>query len=369
MFISKEITTGQAAVLAQFFRSVPSEFYVEHGMLCCEQEQKSKRARLLSALSRNLGIGDGPKLDDDVETAITSTALPDMPVALWRVARLADRKIGNQQSPIIRDARGVMASEDIRISKDGIWVFGALVTTWGPGKNYLEKFEVDSVAAAMVARNELFAVQVFNMIERGVMAKADLSTDSPAIMVNPHFIEWLRQWVPGGYSMLKAALTLPHASNRVAVVQEIVDAAPGHAFNDTEDFAPADTLNHVSTLVAATNYAPFTLDDEGWLDFTKGDANEDVAEMATCDCGNCDPTVVTTHGYRGQVTVVSELGAFSTMPKTPAELTKSIDRLAVFLSENRQTAYDVVAEGITDDMIPGWTELHIKATAECSTVQ
>lgn len=378
MFINKEITTGQAAVLASIMRFIPSDFYVLDGRLCKDREEggRGRGSRMLEALGRSLGLGDSSsvqkalKEEDEVETVITdSCELPALPTALWRVMRMADRKIGRLNTPVIRDSRGLMSCDDIAISQDGLWIFDSLVATWGPGKNQLDKYEQNCVASALVGRSELFCVQVHKMLDRDIMVRAELDDNSPSIKVNPDLIEWLREWVPGGYTMLKTALTHPDCDVRIQNVQNIVDNAVGHAFDDEGDFEPATTLSHITTLVTAANYAPFLIDEDGFTDFTAGYANVDLAETSSCDCGNCEPVVTTTFGYRGEVRLVAELGSFTSMPKNMAQFTSSHTRLKNFLTVNVKTAYDVAEEGITDETVTGWTELHLSANAQCSTVQ
>lgn len=368
MFISKDITVGQAAVIASAMRYIPSEFYVEDGKLKKERKERNSNG-MFEALGKRLGFGHQLLNDDDEVTVIDSCDLPDVPVAMWRVMRQADRTVGRLKSPIIRDARGLMSCEELAISKEGIWVFGNIVATWGPGKNQLDKYEFDNVAAALIGRCELFCVQTWKLVERDVIVKADLNDDNPAIKINPALIEWLREWVPGGYSMLKSALTNPDAAVRVGKVEEIVGIAVGHAFEDVEDFEPAETLNHIAALVGAGNYSPYVIDEDDCIDFTTGNANTDVAEKANCGCGKCPDEVVTTFGYRGVVRLVSELGAFSTMPVNMGRFTASHNRLRNFLAQNRMTAYEVVADGITDETVNGWTDLHMIANEECATVQ
>lgn len=368
MFISKDITVGQAAVIASIMRHVPSEYYVEDGKLNFLKEGSGGR-NFMDMLGERLGIGAKEKMPEAPEPTIYTTELPDTPTALWRVMRMADRAIGRLKTPIIRDTRGIMSCDDIKISKDGLWVFGDVVATWGAGKNFLDKYEVDSVAAAMVGRCETFAVQVYKMVDRNILVEANLDDENPCIALNPALIEWLREWVPGGYNLLTAALTGDTAEGRVAAIQKIVDSAVGHAFDDSNDFEPASALNSITTIVATNNYTPFTSGAPGWINFNVGNANVDVAETSACDCGNCDPEVVSTYGYRGQVNLVSELGTFTTRVTTVQQFNASHERLRAYLAHNRNTPYDVVAEGITDDIIPGWTELHLSASAQCATVQ
>lgn len=367
MFISKDITVGQAAVLATLMRSIPSSFYVEGGFLKCAHEQNHHRS-LMEVFGRGLGIRKEDESEEEVEN-VTSVALPEEPTALWRVMRMADRRVGRLETPIVRAARRIMACEGIAISKEGLWVYGNVVTTWGPGKNQLDKYEKDSVAAAMVGRSEGFAVQVYRMIDADILVQADMDEDCPCINVNPDLIEWLREWVPGGYTLLKTALTGESGKVRVAAIEEILNAAVGPSLDDSGDFEPDEVLSSLIGLVSAGNYAPFCIDDEGWIDFTVGNANTDLAEHSECSCGKCTPDVVTTHGYRGQVNVVAELGTFSTPPKTMLQYTKSVERLRAFLSHNRNTPYDVVAAGITDETINGWTELNLSLADHCETVQ
>ena len=378
MFINKEITTGQAAVLASIMRFIPSDFYVLDGRLCKDREEggRGRGSRMLEALGRSLGLGDSSsvqkalKEEDEVETVITdSCELPALPTALWRVMRLADRTVGHLKAPIVREARGIIHCEDVAISKDGLWIFGNIVGTWEAGKSYLDKYEKDSVAAALVGRNELFCVQVWKMLEREIIVQADLEDSYPVIKINPALIEWLREWVPGGYSMLKTALTNPDSQVRFNKIEEIVRLAPGHAFDDSGEFKPDEMINHIASLTAAVNYAPFSIDEDDFVDFTAGMANTDVAIISKCDCGKCQDEVVSTFGYRGPVSLVAELGAFSSMPKSMNRFNASHDRLRNFLGQYHYTPYDVVADGITDETIVGWTELHLSASAQCATVQ
>ena len=369
MIISKDITVGQAALLGTLMRYLPSEYYVENGKLNKVREEGGRtRSDLMNLLGQRLGI---EAKEDEVEetVVIDSCELPDNPTALWRVMRLADRTVGHLKAPIVREARGIMHCEDVAISKDGLWIFGNIVGTWEAGKSYLDKYEKDSVAAALVGRNELFCVQVWRMLEREIIVQADLEDSYPVIMINPALIEWLREWVPGGYSMLKTALTNPDSQVRFNKIEEIVRLAPGHAFDDSGEFKPDEMINHIASLTAAVNYAPFSIDEDDFVDFTAGMANTDVAIISKCDCGKCQDEVVSTFGYRGPVSLVVELGAFSSMPKSMNRFNASHDRLRNFLGQYRYTPYDVVADGITDETIVGWTELHLSASAQCTTVQ